>query len=102
MTASATRGEARRWRYVLRCPDCTGQDEQGCFGGGSEESEETYATAAEADAAGAACVARSIWEYDLESVDPERGPLSTYTGRIVPADVTDEDIAADLAAKEMT
>lgn len=30
---------------------------------------------------------------------PERGPLSTYTGRILPADVTEEDVVVDLAAK---
>lgn len=41
-----------RWRYYIRCNDCTGVDDMGCFDGGIEYSDHSYPTEAAAEDAG--------------------------------------------------
>jgi len=59
------------YKYRLWCPDCYGQDPDGCFGGGTELSEETYHTIDEADDAGWERTRGTIWAYDVVGVDAE-------------------------------
>jgi len=53
------------YKYRVWCPDCCGLDPEGCFGGGEEESEETFATRQEAEAAAEAFCRDSIWEFEV-------------------------------------
>ncbi len=55
-----------KYRCVIWCPDCTGEDPQGCFDGGSDI--EVFDTKEEAIAYGEKCTAQSIWRYDTEEV----------------------------------
>lgn len=56
-----------RWRCRVYCPDCQGDmDDDGCFSGLSELSEESFATREEAEVQGRAYVANTIWKFDVE------------------------------------
>lgn len=67
------------FRFVVSCPDCTGVDMAGCFDGGTHDSDETYPTREEAEAAGAKCVKHGIWEYRVEEVPEALSPLAEVT-----------------------
>jgi len=64
---------SRRYRYRLWCNYCAGEGPDGCFGGGSEVSEETYATREEAEAAAAQCCrSGGPWGYAIEECEAEK------------------------------
>lgn len=79
MTPPTGKGE-RRYRVRVWCPDCTGVDFQGCFEGGDDLSEETYATHEEAEAAGHESVRHSIYEFDVEEDTPTAQPPKDPAG----------------------
>ncbi len=55
-----------KYRYRLFCPDCLGNDPQGCFDGGySSPSEEEFDTVYEAAQAGFEAVDDVIWEWEV-------------------------------------
>ncbi len=58
-----------KYYYQLWCPDCRGEDYQGCFGGGTETIG-PYDTPQEANKAGWNDTLDGIWEYQV--VDEER------------------------------
>lgn len=57
------------YRVLVWCPDCTGTDDLGCFGGDSEFLDEVFDTREEAVAAGERVVRDGIWRYDVEEVE---------------------------------
>lgn len=59
-----------RYRYRLWCHDCTDEDPQGCFDGGTQTSEETFDTPGEAADAGADYV-DDVGPWDYEVIDEE-------------------------------
>ena len=54
------------YRYRVWCPDCCGEDSQGCFDGNSELSEEVYPTVGAAAEAGAIRTINTIWDFSVE------------------------------------
>ena len=62
------------WIVDVWCPDCCGEDYQGCFEGGSElltddiltGKPRVFATREEAEAAGDAEVRNTIWKFDVK------------------------------------
>ncbi len=69
------------YRVRVWCPDCCGEDFQGCFEGGSEVLHEMkveggkftypdllFPTKAEAEKAGGDYTSHSIWQYEIEEV----------------------------------
>ncbi len=54
-----------KYFYRIWCPDCRGEDYEGCFGGGIETNHTPYDTPQEAAAAGQNDARGSIYEYDV-------------------------------------
>jgi hypothetical protein len=62
-----------RYRYVLWCRDCDG-DEHGCFGGGEQPSGDTFASREDAEeAARKATDDGQPWQYRIEALEEEFG-----------------------------
>ncbi|GCE14184.1 hypothetical protein [Tengunoibacter tsumagoiensis] len=71
-----------KYRYRLFCDDCTG-DEHGCFGGGSELSEEIFDTTSEAfDAGHAATESCAPWGFIVTDEDG-RAVVVDEDGKVV-------------------
>ena len=64
------------YRYRLRCPDCLGIDELGCFDGQTDLSEDSYPTEQDAIDAAEKVVADCIWQYDIQSETIEAESLN--------------------------
>ena len=62
----------KRWRLTVWCPDCTGQDFDGCFDGGVETKE--FPSREDAERAGDAATRDCIWEYEVEAL-PDEGDV---------------------------
>lgn len=57
------------YRVKVWCPDCCGEDPQGCFDGGVSFDEEEYPNLVEAVKSGEQWTRRNIWQYEV--VDQE-------------------------------
>lgn len=57
-----------KYRYRLWCPDCLGEDFQGCFDGRVKDDEELFDTHEEALDAGYDATSRTIWEFEVVEV----------------------------------
>lgn len=70
-----------KYRVRIFCPDCTGDDYQGCFDGGTEllcgpgidDGPIEFDTKEEAESAGADECAKSIWKFEIEVIQKEAG-----------------------------
>lgn len=57
---------SKRYRIRLSCHDCTGQDFQGCFDGGTELVDETFETVEAANAYAESKDWSGPWEWEIE------------------------------------
>ncbi len=60
-----------KYRYRIWCPDCLGEDPQGCFDGGVEDDEDLYDIHEEALDAGYDATSDTIWEFVVVEVPEE-------------------------------
>lgn len=58
-----------KYRYRLSCPDCMGIDPLGCFGGGTQISEETFDTVQQVIEAAWNATLRTIYDFDIVDED---------------------------------
>lgn len=58
-----------KYHYRIWCPDCLGEDPQGCFDGRVEDDEEEFDTPEQALDAGYEAINRTIWEFEVVDGD---------------------------------
>lgn len=56
------------FKFRVWCRDCYAYNHNGCFEGGTEDSDIFYNTFKEADEAGYECARQSIWEYEVVDI----------------------------------
>lgn len=74
------------WRLRIWCDDCSfGQDPQGCFDGGESESDEVFATKAEAEWFGLRTIS-GPWNCKPIECDAAPNATEEVRGTIAPSD----------------
>ena len=63
---SSTIKENMKYKVIISCPDCTDEDPQGCFDGGTEE--EIFDTFKKAEEYGWKITGDNIWKFEIVEV----------------------------------
>ena len=76
-----------KWGYRIWCPDCTGEDSQGCFDGETVFCEEIVGTREAAVDAGLKFISDGIWRVMIHEVNAAGELLEPWDGWCRPEDL---------------